>query len=195
MNTIHDAKFFAILADETKAVQNKGYIRWVDDQLDIHGDVIGLVHIGKKPTPSRCTLPLKYVIIRCSRPLSHCRGQGLIGLGKRVEADETCAIPVHCILRCLKVFARSTRQCSIIRDSLDIMHDISKLISNSPKSRPSFQPNVKAIITRRPWFEASVQPDGLCVPVQPTPSSRTTKHWSPHSMKRRAARWRILPIG
>ena len=61
-----------------------------------------------------------------------CRGQGLRGLAKRVEADETCAIPVHCFTRWLNVFARSTRQCTIIRDSLDIVHDTSKLISNSP---------------------------------------------------------------
>ena len=43
---IDDANFFAILVDETRDVQMKRYIRWVDDQLDIHEDFfIGLVHI------------------------------------------------------------------------------------------------------------------------------------------------------
>ena len=132
-NSIDDAKFFAILADETRDVQIESHIRWVIDQLDIHEDFfIGLVHIEQSDAKSsnRAT---KYVIIRFSRPLSHCRGQGLRGLLKRVEADEASAITVHGFARCLNVFARSTRQCSIIIDSLAIVqHDISKLISNSP---------------------------------------------------------------
>ena len=132
-NSINDAKFFAILVDETRDVQIKRYIRRVNDQLDTHEDFfIGLVHIEQTNTKSS-NLATKYVIIRFSRPLSHCRGQGLRGLLKRVEADEASAIPVHGFARCLNVFARSTRQCSTIRDSLAIVqHDISKLISNSP---------------------------------------------------------------
>ena len=111
----------------------KNFARRVDDQLDIHEDFfIGLVHIEQTNAKSS-NLATKYVIIRFSRPLSNCRSQGLRGLLKRVEADEASAIPVHGFARCLNVFARSTRQCTIIRDSLDIVqHDISKLISYSP---------------------------------------------------------------
>ena len=128
--SIDDAKFFAILADETRDVHIESYIRWVIDQLDIHKDFfIGLVHIEQSDAKST-NLATTYVIIRFSRPLSHCRGQGLRGLLKRVEADEACA---HGFARCLNVFARSTRQCSTIGDSLAIVqHDISKLISNFP---------------------------------------------------------------
>ena len=112
---------------------------------------------SNKPTPSRCILPLKYVNIRCSRSLSHCRGQGLQGFVKRLEAGEACAIPAHCFARCLNVFARSTRHCSIIRHSLDVVHDNYKQTHKQlSKSRPSFQPNVKTIITKSPWFEASL---------------------------------------
>ncbi len=46
LNKIHDVKFSAILADETRDEQNKEQlatcIRWVDDQLDIHEDFIWL---------------------------------------------------------------------------------------------------------------------------------------------------------
>ena len=130
---IDDANFFAILVDETRDVQIKRYIRWVDDQLDIHEDFfIGLVHIEQTDAKSSY-LATKYVIIRFSRPLSHCRVQGLRGLMKRVEADEASAIPVHGFARCLNAFAISTRQCSITRDSLAVVqHDICKLISYSP---------------------------------------------------------------
>ena len=74
---IDDANVFAIIVDETRDVQIKRYIRWVDDQLDIHEDFfIGLVHIEQTDAKSSY-LATKYVIIRFSRPLSHCRGQGL----------------------------------------------------------------------------------------------------------------------
>ena len=81
-----------------------------------------------------------------------CRGQGLRGLAKRVEADETCAIPVHCFTRCLNVFARSTRQCTITRDSLDSVHDTSKLISNSPN---------RTLVFSRMSRQLSPDPPGL----------------------------------
>ena len=46
LNNIHDVKFSAILADETRDVHNKEQpaicIRWVDDQLNIHEDIMWL---------------------------------------------------------------------------------------------------------------------------------------------------------
>ena len=82
LNTIHDVKFFAILADETRDVQNKEQlttcIRWVDDQLDIHEDFIGLVYVEQSNAKS-LYLAIKYVHIRCSLPLWRGRGQGLDG--------------------------------------------------------------------------------------------------------------------
>ena len=73
--SIDDANFFAMLVDETRDVQIKRYIRWVDDHLDIHEDFFtGLVHIEQTDAKSSY-LATKYVIIRFSRPLSHCWGQ------------------------------------------------------------------------------------------------------------------------
>ena len=46
LNKIHDVKFSAMLADETRDVQSKEQLAtcicWVDDQLDIHEDLIWL---------------------------------------------------------------------------------------------------------------------------------------------------------
>ena len=75
-------KFFAILPDERSDVHNKEYlaicIRWVYDQLDIHEDFIGLVHVEETDAKS-LYLITKCVLIRCSLPLSHGRGQGSDG--------------------------------------------------------------------------------------------------------------------
>ena len=172
LNKIHDAKFFAILADETSDVQNKEQlaicIRWVDDQLDIHEDFIGLVHVEQTDAKS-LYLAIKDVLIRCSLPLSHCRGQGydgaanmmghLRGLAKRVEADEASAIPVHCFAHCLNLcLQEAARRCSIIRDSLGLVNDISKLIRNSPK---------RALVFSRMQRQLSPEAPGL-KPLCPT---------------------------
>ena len=97
LNKIHDVKFFAILADETRDAQNKEQlttcIRWVDDQLDIHEDFIGLVHVEQSNAKS-----LYLAINIMSTFAARCHFGAVV----------------------------------VIRDSLDIVNDISKLISNSP---------------------------------------------------------------
>ena len=51
--SIDDANFLAILVEETRDVHIKRYIRWVDDQRDIHEDFfIGLVHIERTDAKS-----------------------------------------------------------------------------------------------------------------------------------------------
>ena len=68
LNKIHDLNFFAILADETRDVHNKEQlttcIPWMDDQLDIHEDFVGLVHVEQTDAKS-LYLAIKYVHIRC----------------------------------------------------------------------------------------------------------------------------------
>ena len=68
LNKIHDVKLFAMLADETRGVQNKEQlttcIRWVDDQRIIHEDFIGLVHV-EQTDAKLLYVAFKYVHIRC----------------------------------------------------------------------------------------------------------------------------------
>ncbi len=72
------------MADETRDVQNKEQlttcIRWVDDQLAIYDyeDFIGLVHVEQTDAKS-LYLSIKYVHIRCSRPLWCGHGQWFDG--------------------------------------------------------------------------------------------------------------------
>ena len=58
----------------------------------------------------------------------------LSGLAKLVDADEASALPVHCFAHCLNLCLQDAAgQCSIVRDSPAIVHEISKLVRNSPK--------------------------------------------------------------
>ena len=150
LNTIHGVKFFAILADETRDVQNKEQlttcIRWVDDQLAIYDyeDFIGLVHVEQTDAKS-LYISIKYVHIRCSlfaatlarswsrvrwcrKPDGSLTRFSNTGLGRR-GWRYTRTLLAHCLNMCLQ---EAARWCSIIRDSLDIVNDISKLISDSP---------------------------------------------------------------
>ena len=81
MNKIHDVKFFAILADETRGVQNKDQlttcIRWVDDQLDIHEDFIRIAHVEQTNAKS-LYLAFTYICPH-SLPLWGGRDQGFDG--------------------------------------------------------------------------------------------------------------------
>ena len=53
-------------------------IRWIDAEFVIHEDLIGLMHV-EKTDANTLTTAIKDVLIRCSLPLSQCRGQGYDG--------------------------------------------------------------------------------------------------------------------
>ena len=73
---------FSILADEATDVsrheQMSLSIRWVDNNFIIHEDVLGLIQL---PDTKAKTIfsAIKDILIRCSLPLSQCRGQAFDG--------------------------------------------------------------------------------------------------------------------
>lgn len=75
---------------------------------------------------------------------AQCRGQSydgaanmmgrLRGVGTRIRYEEASAITVHCLAHCLNLCLQdAARKCPIIRDALDVVNEICKLIKNSPK--------------------------------------------------------------
>ncbi|KAL5488582.1 hypothetical protein EMCRGX_G017549 [Ephydatia muelleri] len=70
--------FFTIMADECTDVSNKEQfmicIRWVDNTLTAHEDVIGLYNVG---TIDACSLfsTIEDVLLRMNLTVSQCRGQ------------------------------------------------------------------------------------------------------------------------
>ena len=70
--------WYAIMADETANITNKEQlslsIRWFASDYNIHEDFISLVHVSRI-TVDVITSAIEDILIRCTLPLSQCRGQ------------------------------------------------------------------------------------------------------------------------
>ena len=79
---INKARFFAILADETRDISNAEQlnivIRWVSEAYEVNEDPIGMVKVPKT-TADILYKTILDVLTRCSLPLENCRGQGYDG--------------------------------------------------------------------------------------------------------------------
>lgn len=139
LSRIWEATWFAILADESADISNNEQlsisIRWVNKAYEVSEDFIGLLHV---------TVAIKDVLLRCSLPLGQCRGQAydgaanmlghLRGVATQIQYIEKRAIPVYCFAHCLNLCLQdSAKRCEPIRNALDIVIEICKLIMNSPK--------------------------------------------------------------
>lgn len=95
-----------------------------------------------------CSL-IKDILIRCSLPLSQCRGQAFNGAGNMsgmrngvqalVKRDEKCALYVifwHIALLCVQSV---TNQCDLIRNTMGFMYELLQLIKFSPKRLTLFK--------------------------------------------------------
>ena len=153
LSSIHRATWYAILADETADIANQEQlsisIRWVGDGYEINEDFIGLVHVPRT-TADTLTAAIKDVLIRCALPLAQCRGQGydgasnmmghLRGVATQIKAEEATAISVHCLAHCLNLCLQDVaRKCSPVRNVLNMVMEISRLIKYSPKRTLVFE--------------------------------------------------------
>ena len=147
--SIRAAKWFSIMADETRDISNSEQmsivIRWVDTHYTIHEDFIGMVH-GPDTTVSTLTSVIKDVLIRCVLPLENCRGQAydgasnVTGVAKQIQSEYPAAIKVHCLAHCLNLCLQdAAKKCKPIRAALDNIMELTQLIRYSPKRTLVFQ--------------------------------------------------------
>ena len=108
--------WFSLIADEASDISHNEYInisiRWVDSNYDIHEDTLGLVQLPdtKAATPFSV---IKDVMIRCSLPISQCRGQAFDGASNMsdirngvqalIKGEEARALYVHCLAHSLNL--------------------------------------------------------------------------------------------
>lgn len=148
----NDPFWYAIIADEATDVSGKEQcnlsIRHVDNNYEVSEDAIGLYSL---PNTAAATLALvvKDVLTRCALPLSLCRGQAYDGAanmqGKRkglatiIKKDAPAALSVHCLAHSLNLCLQDVgRQNQLLRDGMDIVREIVKLINYSPKRKHLF---------------------------------------------------------
>ncbi|XP_043193723.1 zinc finger MYM-type protein 1-like [Amphibalanus amphitrite] len=148
LKDIREARFFAILADETTDVSLKEQvslsIRWVDADLQVHEDPVELIHT-EETTGEVLTAILKDALVRMELPLSQCRGQAydgaanmqgkLKGVATRISQECPAALHVHCLAHCTNlVLQEAVRKNKMIRNALDITNELTSFVRNSPKT-------------------------------------------------------------
>lgn len=144
--------FYTIMADECTDVANKEQfticIRWVDDSLTDHEDLIGLYNVGT--IDANCLVAtIRDVLLRMNLKMTQCRGQyydsasnmtgSKHGVATQLQAEESRAVLTHCYGHSLNLAIGDTmKQSKVCRDALDTAFEISKLIRFSPKRNAAF---------------------------------------------------------
>jgi hypothetical protein len=146
-SSLHTSQFYSIMADETADVSNKEQvvicIRWVDDDLEINEEFIGLYQVGTIDAAT-LTKVISDVLLRLNLVITKCRGQCYdgaknmtgekTGVATNFKAKEPRCLFTHCYGHAINLAcADSIKNCDVMKDALDTSHEITKLIKKSPK--------------------------------------------------------------
>ncbi len=144
--------WYSVIADEATDVacreQFNLSIRHVNDDYVVSEDSIGLFSLPNTKAET-LFMVLKDMLTRCNLPLSLCRGQAYDGaatmqgkrkgLAKLVRNEVPAALPVHCLAHSLNLCLQDAgRQVQLLRDTIDLIREIVKLINYSPKRKHLF---------------------------------------------------------
>ena len=149
-------KWYTIMVDETTdsadIEQMVFCLRYVDDSLQAHEEVIGL-HSMEITSAENIMTTMKDILLRMDLKLDNCRGQcydgasdmsGVrSGVATRISAIEFRALYTHCYGHALNLATQDTlKGIKILEDTLDTVYEITKLIKKSPKRDMIFK-NIK----------------------------------------------------
>ena len=150
---LRESLFYTVMVDETTDVSNSEQvvicIRWVSKKFEVHEEFIGL-YVVKKIDANTLLTVIRDVLHRLGIPLSKLRGQcydgaasmsgSKSGVAKMILDEEPRALYTHCYGHALNLACGDTmKQCKIMRDSLDVTYEITKLIKKSPRREACFQ--------------------------------------------------------
>ncbi|XP_052249555.1 zinc finger MYM-type protein 1-like [Dreissena polymorpha] len=146
-------EFYTIMADETTDKSNREQVvvvfRHVDEDLNVHEDFVGF-HQVNSIDANTLTSVIEDTLIRMNLSLSQCRGQcydgasnmtgAKRGVATNILAKEERAVFTHCYGHALNLAVGDcVRQCKLLRDTMDTVHEVSKLIKYSPKRDSTLQ--------------------------------------------------------
>lgn len=145
---------YAILADETRDAsgteQLSVCIRWVDQNLLVHEDLLGMYSLkGLGQTAEIVTKCLKDVLIRSQLPLDDLHGQGydgastmsgaVSGVAQRMKESSPNAHFIHCLAHCLNLaVSDSGKNIPLLQSALDLVHHLVSFIRLSCKRTDVF---------------------------------------------------------
>ncbi len=147
-------EFYTIMADETTDKSNREQVvvvfRHVDEDLNVHEDFVGF-HQVNSIDATTLTSVIEDTLLRMNLSLSQCRGQcydgasnmtgAKRGVATNILAKEERAVFTHCYGHALNLAVGDcVRQCKLLRDTMDTVHEVSKLIKYSPKRDSTYRP-------------------------------------------------------
>ncbi len=147
---IQAAVYYTVMVDETTDQSNTEQVvlvlRWVDEMLEVHEDLIGLYSTSSITAESLVAI-IKDTLLRMKE---HCRGQcydgasvmsgAKKGVAKDISDVEPRAVYTHCYGHALNLSVGDCiKQSKVMKATLDIVAEISKLIKKSPKRDSSFE--------------------------------------------------------
>ena len=150
---LEQTPFITLMVDETTDISNQEQavfcLRWVDHEFEVHEEFIGL-HAIDSTDASHIFAVIKTVLTQLHIPITKLRGQCYdgaaamagtrSGVAKLVLAQEARAIYTHCYGHALNLACGDTiKKCKIMKDALDITHEITKLIKKSPARDRCFE--------------------------------------------------------
>ena len=117
--------------------------RWVSEDLVAHEEFIGL-YLTDSIASTALVAIIEDTLLRMNIKLEHCRGQcfdgARNGVAKVISDKESQAIFSHCYGHALNLGVGDTiKQCQLMKTSLEVVSEISKLIKKSPKRDALFQ--------------------------------------------------------
>ena len=138
---------FSLMMDETRDINNKEQLvlclRWTDSDFLAHEDFVGLFAL-ENTTAKTMVATVKQAMAEMDIPMDQCTGQCYDGAsamsGKRngvsaeILKENPKAIYIHCYGHAVNLAIQDAVKGSrLVRDALDIVSEVCKLISTSPK--------------------------------------------------------------
>ena len=140
-------KFYTIMVDETTDLSNTEqmvlFLRHVDDDLNVHEELIGL-HSLESTSADNIMLTIQDILLRLNLSINNCRGQchdgasnmsGIrSGVATKVSSLEPRALYTHCYGHALNLAVQDViKGTKLMDDTLSTVYEITKLIKKSPK--------------------------------------------------------------
>ena len=163
---IASSAYFSIMCDECTDSSNREQlsicIRWVNSELEPQEDFIGLYKMASI-CASDIVSSIKDILLRINLSLANCRGQCYDGastmrgvkhgVAKLISDEYPKAVYTHCYGHALNLAAGDAiKKCKIMKDALDIVFEVSKLIKYSPKRDVQFESLKQNLAPDTPGF-------------------------------------------
>ena len=150
---LYTTPFVTIMMDETTDASNTEQVViclcWVDGNLEAHEEFTWFYKVACTES-SDPSMVVQDVLARMNVAFNHLRGQCYAGTSlmsvsrsgvvKCVQKEEPRVVYMHCYGYALNVACSdSVKGCQLMKDALDIVYEITKLIKKSPRHDSTFQ--------------------------------------------------------